>query len=49
MMNALMTWGKDQCCVECWLGTEAGNQGAIAFYKSMEMDITPMVLFEDDL
>lgn len=48
LMDALVDWGEAQGTDYTWLGTEADNGGAIAFYKQYGLRATAMVMFDDE-
>ena len=41
--------GKERGCRDVWLGTEADNEAAKAFYRSLALKMEPMVMFHGDL
>ncbi|MGB0920511.1 MAG: GNAT family N-acetyltransferase [Alphaproteobacteria bacterium] len=49
LMQALFDWGKERGCIELWLGTEADNDSGNGFYRALELDETPMIMYSDDL
>ena len=46
----MLEWGREQGCVEAWVGTETDNAAAVALYRSLKPKTDePFVLFEYDL
>lgn len=49
LVKALLAHAKACGCEDFWVGTEADNANAIAFYKSLGLTAEPVALFAADL
>ena len=49
MVTELFAIGRARHCTDVWVATEADNAAARAFYKSFDLTLEPMVMFDGEL
>lgn len=49
MVTELFAIGRARHCTDVWVATEADNAAARAFYKSFDLTMEPMVMFDGEL
>lgn len=46
LFRAALDWGRAQGATDWWVGTEVGNDAAVAFYRTLVTETDTFLLFE---
>ncbi|WP_233417253.1 GNAT family N-acetyltransferase [Halovulum marinum] len=46
LLQAVRDWGRAQGCREFWVATETENAGAVAFYRTLGLRETPLLMYD---